>query len=198
MEVLKMNNLIIYAHPNEASFCNSIVKTIVEKSKEKGHETKIRDLYKLNFNTTLSSSDFESFGKGEMPKDIKIEQEHIEWADVITFVYPIWWADKPAILKGYIDRVLSYGFAYKYEEGVPIGLLEGKKVIIFNTSGTPNEVYTATGMHEAMKKLTKDGVFAFCGLDVIDHIFFGAVPTVEESTRQGYLKEAQSKIDKLL
>ncbi|MBU5592211.1 NAD(P)H-dependent oxidoreductase [Clostridium sp. MSJ-4] len=193
-----MKNLIVYAHPNPKSFCNAIVESIVKKSEEKGNETKVRDLYKLNFNPVLSPADFESFGKGQIPQDIKEEQEYIEWADVITFVYPIWWAEQPAILKGYIDRVFSYGFAYKYENGVPQGLLEGKKVITFNTSGTSNDQYEAAGMHDAMKKMNKQGIFSFCGLEVLDQVFFGSVPHVDDEVRKSYLKEAEEKIEKLL
>lgn len=84
-------------------------------------------LYELNFNPVLGASDFISFSKGNTPEDIKEEQEHISWADSITFIYPVWWAGLPAILKGYVDRVFSHGFAYAYGENGIEKLLSGKK-----------------------------------------------------------------------
>lgn len=93
----------------------------------KGHEVRVRDTYELNFNPVLGASDFISFSQGNTPEDIKEEQEHISWADSITFIYPVWWAGLPAILKGYVDRVFSHGFAYAYGENGIEKLLSGKK-----------------------------------------------------------------------
>ena len=97
-----MKHLIIYAHPTLIVFCHAILESVEKKKKVvkiKGHEVKIKDLYAVNFNPTLQPADFEAFGKGEIPSDIKNEQEEIKWADLITFIYPIWWASMPAILK---------------------------------------------------------------------------------------------------
>ena len=74
---------------------------------EKGHEVRVRDLYELNFNPVLGASDFISFSQGNTPADIKEEQEHISWADSITFIYPVWWAGLPAILKDTLTVYLA-------------------------------------------------------------------------------------------
>lgn len=108
-----------------------------------------------------------------MPEDIAVEQEQIKWADVIIFVYPVWWTGLPAMLKGYVDRVFSYGFAYQYVEGNPVGLLEVKKALLFSTTGAANEIYEQIGMHNSMKQTTDQGIFGFTGIKVIDHVFFG-------------------------
>lgn len=193
-----MKNLIIYAHPNPKSFCKAIEERAEKVFRKMGNETKIRDLYELGFQPILKPSDFEAFASGKIPEDIKSEQEYIKWADVIIFVYPIWWSGFPAILKGYIDRVFAYGFAYEYVNGVPKGLLDEKKVMIFNTTGTPNDIYANNGMHDAMKKTSDEGIFGFCNIKVLKHTFFGAVPSVDDETRKSYLNEVEKIIEENL
>ena len=100
-----------------------------------------------------------------------MNRKEIKWADLITFIYPIWWASMPAILKGYIDRVFANGFAYKYENNIPIGLLEGKKALIFNTTGSPSDAYSESGMQDAIKQMANDGILKFCGIEPLHHVF---------------------------
>lgn len=147
-----MKHVIVYAHPNTESFNHAILETVKSELEGKGHEVRVRDLYELNFNPVLGASDFISFSKGNTPEDIKEEQEHISWADSITFIYPVWWAGLPAILKGYVDRVFSHGFAYAYSENGIEKLLSGKKGLLLSTMGNTKEAYTAGGMFDAMKK----------------------------------------------
>lgn len=189
-----MNHLVIFAHPNQESFCKGIVDTIKSVSEKKGDNIVIRDLYKIGFDPILKPSDFESMQSGKIPEDIGAEQEFVKWADFITLVYPVWWVGLPAILKGYVDRVFSYGFAYESVNGVPRGLLTGKKALVFCTTGTPNEVYEQNGMHNSMKQTTGSGIFNFTGIEVIKHTFFGAVPSVTDEIRKGYLKEVEKII----
>lgn len=189
-----MNHLVVFAHPNQKSFGKGMVDAIVKASEEKGVNVTVRDLYEINFDPVLKPADFEAFQNGKIPEDIAKEQEHIKWADVITFVYPIWWATVPAIMKGYVDRVFSYGFAYEYVDGAPNGLLKGKKALLFSTSGTPNEIYAEIGMHDSMKQATDKGIFNFIGIEDVKHTFFGAVPHVTDEIRQGYLKEVETII----
>lgn len=186
-----MKNLVIYAHPNEKSFCAALKDLVVATSSEKKLDVELRDLYQLGFNPVLSSADFVALNSGKLPQDIVQEQSYIQQAEIITFIYPIWWTGLPAMVKGYIDRVFSYGFAYKVGEKGIEGLLKGKKVIVFNTTGTPHDVYEKTGMIEAMKKTSDTGIFAFCGMTVIQHRFFGAVPYVDDAARKGYLEDAK-------
>ncbi|KHD34628.1 NAD(P)H dehydrogenase [Clostridium acetobutylicum] len=185
-----MNNLIVFAHPNPNSFGKGILDEVVKASEESGAAVRIRDLYQLGFDPILKPADFETFQRGEVPQDIKDEQENIKWANMITFIYPVWWAGLPAMLKGYVDRVYSYGFAYEYVDGQPRGLLTGKKALIFCTTGTPSDVYGANGMHNSMKQTTDEGIFKFCGIEEVRHNFFGAVPHVSDEIRKDYLRAA--------
>ena len=193
-----MNHLVVFAHPNPKSFGKGIVDTIVKASEEKGAAVRVRDLYEIGFDPILKPSDFEALQSGKVPEDIGTEQEHIKWADVITFVYPVWWASVPAILKGYVDRVFSFGFAYESVNGAINGLLKGKKALLFCTTGSPNEVYAQSGMHDAMKKTTDQSIFNFTGIEDVKHIFFGAVPYVSDEVRGDYLNDVKKVINETL
>lgn len=192
-----MNHLIILAHPNTKSFGKAIGETVSKASASRGFTTKMKDLYSENFNPVLGPSDFEAFGSGKIPADIKAEQDLINWADIISFVYPTWWTGLPAILKGYIDRVFSYGFAYEVQNGAVEGLLKGKRVRLFSTTGTPDSVYDSNGMHNSLKQTQDTGIFRFSGIEDVENLFFGAVPYVDDNTRNGYLAEVEKTVNTL-
>jgi len=186
-----LRHLIIYAHPNPASFSHAIKETLVEAYQAAGSEVVVRDLYALGFDAILKGSDFEGMKAGNLPADIAEEQGHIQAADVITVVAPVWWASYPAIFKGYIDRVFLPGFAYQYGANGAEGLLTGKKVLLISCHGHPNEVYDATGMHGSINQTQDDGIYRFCGMDVLPHVYFGGVPMTDDATRKGYLEQVK-------
>ena len=193
-----MNHLIVYCHPNPKSFCHAIKEAAVEVSLAKGHETVVRDLYALGFDPVLKGSDFVAFRSGQVPADIAEEQKHVAWADLMTFVYPVWWTGLPAMVKGYIDRVYSNGFAYSYGETGPVGLLKGKRAVVFSTMGTPNVYYEQSGMLPAMHKTSDTGIFEFCAVEVANHTFFGGVPMSDDATRKGMLEQVRQTLEKIL
>jgi NAD(P)H dehydrogenase (quinone) len=167
-----MKHLIIYAHPNQDSLNHSLKQSVINALEKDSHEFVIRDLYQLDFNPVLSLEDMKGQRQGQVAVDISQEQEYISWAESITFIYPIWWTGMPAIMKGYIDRVMSYGFAYRYHQGVQQGLLEGKQAVIINTHGKSNAEYEATGMNKALLLTSDEGIYNYCGLEVKKHFFF--------------------------
>lgn len=192
-----MKNLIVYSHPNPKSFCYGILETITQTLKAKGHEVILRDLYTQKFDPVLKGSDFESFAAGKMPTDILIEQNHIRWAERMIFIYPVWWAGFPAIMKGYVDRVYTNGFAFKYGASGPEGLLGGKKSLLIGTLGSPLKAYEDSGMAKSIRQTINGGVFQFCGMEVAEHLLFGAVTMSDETTRKKYLSEASAAVQKL-
>ncbi|RQO38262.1 NAD(P)H dehydrogenase [Chryseobacterium sp. KBW03] len=167
-----MRHLIIYAHPNENSLNHSLLNTVVETLQSRNQEVIVRDLYKIGFNPVFSLEDMQGQFQGKLSDDVKLEQEHISWAEQITFIYPIWWTGLPAMMKGYIDRVFSYGFAYRYDHGIQKGLLKGKKTVIINTHGKSHEEYEKTGMDKALTLTSDNGIFIYSGLEIIRHLFF--------------------------
>ncbi|WP_336785005.1 NAD(P)H-dependent oxidoreductase [Paenibacillus sp. MMO-177] len=194
-----MKHLIVYAHPHEGSFNHAILGTAVKALKEGGHEVIVRDLNKLGFNPVLSPADTAALREGNPPADIKTEQAYLEVADFITFIYPIWWTGLPAIIKGYVDRTFSYGFAYQYNsEGGIDKLFAGKKGIIINTYGTPGEIYESIGMNNSLKQTSGSGIFEFTGIEVVEQFLFGGVTSVAtDEDRKEMLAQVAKKFSSL-
>lgn len=186
-----MKHLVIYCHPNPQSFNHAIQETYVNSLKKKNHEVKIRNLYELKFQPVLGSEDFVAMQKGSKLKDVEAEQALISWAEMITFISPIWWAGLPAMLKGFVDRVFTHGFAYTIDASGVKGLLKGKKAFIINTTGTPEEMYSASGMLKSLTQTMSAGIFQFCGLEVVGQKFFGGVPSVSDEVRKKMLGEVE-------
>lgn len=189
-----MKNLIIYCHPNPKSYNHALLDICTEHLKEGGDEIRIRDLYKMKFDPTLKGSDFEAFMKGEVPADIREEQDQISWAEVVTFIFPIWWFQMPAMLKGYIDRVFSKGFAYDVAEDGLKGLLTGKKINIINTTGGAEDIYDSMGFRDALTKTHEIGIFGVSGMEVSSHRFFFAVPFITDEDRKGMLAQFRDEL----
>lgn len=186
-----MNHLVIFCHPSPASFNRAIADSVEAVSGALGHDTRCRDLYGIAFNPILSKTDMHGTVQ-TVPQDVRQEQDFISWADMLTFVYPVWWAGMPAMLKGYIDRVLCQGFAYRLHDDTVQGLLHGKRVLIFNTTALPSSLYTSQGMHQAMAMTTDTGIFELCGMEVLHHAFFGSMDKVPDEVRKSYLSEVVS------
>lgn len=184
-----MKHLIIYAHPNPESLNSQLQQTLASHLWDNGHEVEIRDLYQLNFNPVLSLEDMDGQRKGHVSAEIKKEQEFIAWADCIIFIYPIWWTGLPAIIKGYIDRVFSYGFAYRYDLGVQKGLLLGKQTVIINTHGKSNEEYKAIEMDKALLLTSEKGIYTYCGLTIKKHFFFDKADRATVETLENWKKQ---------
>jgi len=181
--------VIVYAHPNPHSFNHAILTEIESALKRQGKDYLLRDLNALPFHPVLTAADLISLVQGRIPPEILAEQEFIARADTIIFVHPIWWFNMPAILKGYIDRVFSRGFAYDVVEGNPVGLLTDKKVMLFNTTGGSQENYLKFGYDIAIKTAIDQGVFEFCGMTIAMHKMFYAVPSVDMRRREAMLSE---------
>ncbi|MDW7693021.1 NAD(P)H-dependent oxidoreductase [Flammeovirgaceae bacterium SG7u.111] len=187
-----MKHLIIYAHPNEHSLNGHLKKIVLDQLIQQRHEIKVRDLYQLNFNPVLSLEDIAGQRKGEVYEDVKTEQNCITWADSITFIYPIWWTGLPAIMKGYIDRVFSYGFAYRYDQGIQKGLLSGKQAIIINTYGKSQREYHDLGMDKALELASDKGIYTYCGLEIRQHLFFGQADRADTEIIEQWTREIKS------
>ncbi len=160
-----MNSLIIYAHPNPLSFNASILKTVQSTLEEMGSDIIIRDLNKF-FNPILSGEELESVYKGNGSfDDVTEEQLLVQEADLLIFIYPIWWLGPPAILKGYFDRVLTNGFAFQYTSTGVVPKLTGKKALVIITGGNSPEEYKRLGLENTPQDSFERGVLQFVGFE---------------------------------
>ncbi len=189
-----MKVLIVYAHPNPLSFNGAISQVVKEEVEKKGGQVKLKDLYAMNWNPVLSENDFQGFHTGSVPEDIKSEQADVSWADMVIMISPIWWYSVPAILKGYIDRVFSIGFAYEYTPNGPQGKLSGKKALLITTSGADEQMAQAGGMIDSIKRSMVDGFFGFSGFSEYKHKNLFAVPVITDQERKQMLTEIRELI----
>jgi len=180
-----MNHLIVYTHLNPQSFTHAVAEEVQSVSIKKGHDIKFIDLYADKFNPVLEFPDVEyGFMDGEAPADVKNYQDQVAWAEHITFVYPMWWGQMPAMLKGFIDRVFSNGFAYAYGENGPEGLLTGKSVQLIINTGNTTEVLSEIGITQAATVLNEAGIFGFCGMSANVQFFGNIVMSTDEERKQ--------------
>lgn len=194
-----MHILAIFAHPSPKSFNRSVLGVLLDEAERKGHSLAVRDLYAEKFNPVLSEDDIEAFNRGATPPDIKNMQEAVRAANIVAFIHPIWWFGLPAILKGWIDRVFSYGFAYGHDSRGVKPLLEGRSAIIVNTAGGAEETaYVESGYGEAYGKLTDRGVYGFVGLDVLLRRTFYEVPSASDARRREMLETLRNDLRRVL
>ncbi len=194
-----MRILAVYAHPSPKSFNRNILEAVLDEAGIKGHEVSVLDLYALKFNPVLSDADMEEFNRGKTPKEIQRMQDEVSAANVVVYIHPLWWFAMPAILKGWIDRVFSYGFAYGHDSKGVKPLLAGKKAIIINTAGGAEAPsYDATGFKNAITKLNDQAIYSFVGFDIILRRFFFEIPAKSEAERRQLLEELRQDIRKVL
>jgi NAD(P)H dehydrogenase (quinone) len=109
----------------------------------------------------------------EIGDDIKKIQKDITESNKLIFIYPIWWGTMPAVLKGFCDRVFTPGFAYKYINSIPRGLLKNKKALVLTTTGAP-KIYNIITGNKTSKGLTKN-ILKFCAIPAKSYNFSSAL-----------------------
>ena len=192
-----MNISVILAHPDPASFNHGIARTAAQTARENGHEVALHDLYKEKFDPLLSGREMPE--GVALPPDVERHCQEIASADGIIIVHPNWWGQPPAILKGWVDRVLRPGVAYRFlegdqGEGVPVGLLKASAAIVFNTANTPpqreREVFG-----DPLQLLWKNCIFDLCGVKDFHREMFTVVVTSTLEERRGWLKQVQTVVN---
>jgi NAD(P)H dehydrogenase (quinone) len=174
---MKSKILIIYAHPNKDGFCGEILKNVIKNVKN----CEILDLYAMNYNPILQNEEHFTSGHYEVSKENKKIQEKIKNCDKFIFIYPTWWQNMPAILKGFIDRIFTPKFAYKYEGNFPKGLLSGK-ALVFTTTGAPKIYSLLFKCNRSLKVLTKD-TLSFCGIKSKGYVI-GSANHIDEKRKE--------------
>lgn len=186
-----MRILIVYAHPNPASFCHAILRTIESELSAMGHDIRVKDLYAEGFNPVLSAAELGALNDGRVPEAIAREQESLRWAEGLVLVYPLWWFDRPAILKGWFDKVLTNGFAFDYTAEGARGLLPQHKALIVVTVGGSRQDYRDMDAEELIIRPVSDGTLGFCGISDVDHRLLYGVPSVGDEARGAMLNEVR-------
>lgn len=161
-----MQTLIVLAHPKSGSFNHAIADTVRNTLLSLGHSVRLVDLHAEGFDPLLT---VEELGRGHVPApQVREQADLVLAADFIVVIHPNWWAQAPAILKGWLDRVLRAGEAYRFGtnekgEGVVIGQLKAKAALVFTTSNTPREAELAL-YGDPLDNFWKRCVWGFCGI----------------------------------
>jgi NAD(P)H dehydrogenase (quinone) len=184
---------IILAHPHPGSFNHAIADEAAAMLRKSGHTVTVHDLYTENFDPLLP---YDEIPRGApIPPVIAQHCREIAAADGIVFVHPNWWGMPPAILKGWIDRVLRPGVAYRFletdaGEGIPAGLLMAKAVIVFNTSNTP-AIRELEVFGDPLERIWKDCIVSFCGVPAFHRRMFGVIVTSTVEQREAWLEQVR-------
>ena len=188
----------ILGHPRSGSFNHALALAPVAQATENGHEVSFHDLQAEGFDPVLRAG--EERGDGPLAPDIERHCREIAEADGIVVVHPNWWGQPPAVLKGWIDRVLRAGVAFRFDdgdagEGVPRGLLRARSAVVLNTANTsPDREARAFG--DPLERIWKDCIFGLCGVSKVERHTFSIVVTSTDSQRRAWLAQVRGIIDR--
>jgi NAD(P)H dehydrogenase (quinone) len=189
---------VILAHPNKTSFNHAIAGTAVQALRLNGHEVYFHDLYKEKFEPLLSIEEIPK--DSSLPPEIERHCKEISQVEGIIIVHPNWWGQPPAILKGWVDRVIRPGVAYEFLEndkgdGVPYGLLKARSAIVFNTSNTET-VREKETFGDPLETIWKNCIFDLCNVTTFHRRMFNIIVISSEEQRKEWLDEVRQTIDK--
>ncbi len=187
---------VILAHPDPSSFNHAIAETTVETLRQNGHEIFFHDLYQEKFNPLLPSIEIPR--DVPLPSDIERHCKEAVEAEGFVIIHPNWWGMPPAILTGWVDRIMRPGVAYEFletdsGEGVPVGLLKAQKVLIFNTSNTETE-RERTIFLDPLETIWKNCIFDLCGVREFHRKMFNIIVTSTKEQRENWLNEVSEKV----
>lgn len=212
-----MNLLIVYAHPEPTSFCAALKDEAVQTIRQAGHDAVVSDLYGEAFNPVAGRHDFlgsadatrfhyqseqrHAADTGGFSPELEREQARVAAADAIIFLFPLWWGGPPAILKGWIDRVLAYGFAYVDGYRFDTGLFKGKRSLLCVTTGGTPARFSADGVYGEIdrvlwpvQRLTLD----YMGLRAEEPFVCYGAPRVGDEGRAEYLRSWRGRIAEMM
>jgi NAD(P)H dehydrogenase (quinone) len=193
-----MNVLLILGHPDKKSFNHAIAQICISMLQKNGHKVLFHDLYDENFNPIMNK--FEIPIDGQIDSMVKQHCDDLLNSDGIIVIHPNWWGQPPAIIKGWIDRILRPGVAYKFldgdnGEGIPMGLLKAKVGIVFNTSNT-SESRENNVFLDPLETIWKNCILKLCGVNQFYRRMFRIIVNSDIDQRLKWLNEVESIIEK--
>ncbi len=189
---------VILAHPYKKSFNHAIADKTLTTLCKNGHTPFFHDLYAEKFNPLISTKELINDKCGK--KLILSHKKEIKNTDGIIIIHPNWWGQPPAILKGWIDRILRENTAYCFEagdngSGIPKGLLKAKIGIVFNTSNTPEKRENRV-FGDPLERIWKNCIFDFCGVKNFDRKIFRIIASSTSAERKNWLNEVKEIVTK--
>jgi NAD(P)H dehydrogenase (quinone) len=219
-----MNILLVYAHPEPRSLNGALKDFSVERLERSGHTVQVSDLYAMKWKATLDPADVlqrqpdarfdpsldsrHAFLNGLQSEDIAREQDKLRWADALILQFPLWWFSMPAILKGWVERVYAYGFAYGVGEHSDLrwgdrygeGTLAGKRAMLIVTAGGWESHYGPRGINGPMDDILfpiHHGILYYPGFDVLPPFVVYRTSRTDEARFTGIRQALGHRLDEL-
>lgn len=184
--------LVVYTHPVATSFNRAILEATLRGLEAAGHDIKVADLYAENFQPAMTSGDFVQFDMKPMPAEIQVEQARVEWSDALVFIFPLWWWSLPGMLKGWVDRVMSYGWAWYDPMDPHSGSLSERKILVMVTAGASHAQLAKRKYDESFHTQLNVGTWDYCGFrDVTTRVFDRVDEDAPPGLLESYLVEAE-------
>lgn len=219
-----MKIFLVYAHPEPHSLNGALKDFTVQHLQNAGHDVQVSDLYAMRWKAGFDADDSSAppvgeswratrdsqyaFANGMQSSDIVGEQEKLLWADTVIFQFPLWWFSLPAIMKGWIDRVYAYGFAYgvgehsethwgdRYGEGT----FAGKRAMLVVTAGGWAEHYAPRGINGPIDDILfpiQHGMLFYPGFDVLPPLVFYRSDKLDDQRFAMMREELARRLDTL-
>jgi len=190
-----MHVYILFTHPSKKSFSYSVLEQFTRGLRDAKHSYEIGDLYEMGFKSEMDGQQYHrEVGLDPdvpVPVDVKAEQEKINRADALAFIYPLWWSDCPAKLKGWFDRVLTYGYAYFYDDNQQrFSQIEISKAIVISSAGHTAEHLEETGIAESMRRIMLTDRLLGVGVKEAEMAILGGMMPNDDSSKESNLKRA--------
>jgi NAD(P)H dehydrogenase (quinone) len=185
-----MHVLVVLDHPNPASFTAAAAHRFAAGAKASGHVIEVADLHAEGFDPRWSMADIDGDESGAAPKDVVFEQARIAKADAICFAFPLYWWGMPAMTKGWVDRVWSWGWAYDQLDDPEKSLQRPRSGVLLIPAGAPSDEMQEQGCLAALETAWMTGTFGYFGftqrhLEVL-YGTTGSLPRREALLEQAY------------
>ncbi len=211
-----MNVLIVHAHPEPQSFTAALRDQARSTLEAQGHQVQVSDLYAMNWNPVVSAADFASRDNPDylvyaleqrlgvknqsIAADIQAELDKLLWADLLILNFPVFWFSVPAMLKGWIDRVLVSGVCYGGKRFYDQGGLAGKKALVTLTLGGREHMFGEGAIHGPLQDMLRPllrGTLAYVGYDVLEPFVAWHVPYISQEAREAFLHSYRQRLQHL-
>jgi NAD(P)H dehydrogenase (quinone) len=209
-----MRVFIVHAHHEPTSFNAAMTAEAARALIAAGHEVQVSDLYAMGFDPVSDRRNFTTTAdparldqqveerhaaqNGGFAADLQAEMDKLAWCDVLILQFPLWWLGPPAILKGWIDRVLALGFAYGGGRWFDGGVFSGKRAMCSVTIGGPEAAYSGVGVYERSMEETLHpllhGTFAFVGFEVVEPFLVHAPQRMSPAEREAVLADYRGRV----
>uniref|UniRef100_A0AAY4BVL0 Flavodoxin-like fold domain-containing protein n=1 Tax=Denticeps clupeoides TaxID=299321 RepID=A0AAY4BVL0_9TELE len=205
MKLHAKNVLIVYAHQSAASFNAAVKKAAEEALKAQGCDVVVSDLYAMKFKATATEDDVtgesnpEHFVMGRTMTACR--QKKLKDADLVIFQFPMYWFTMPAIMKGWIDRVLTKGLPSALRNPTVEGIFKNKKAMLSFTTSSHETMFSASGINGDINVTLwpiQNGILHFCGFQVLPPQIFWAPAYVPQEARASMLETWTGRLQGLL